>query len=577
MLRIRVIVSFLVMTVAMVIVAMVAVGHYEEGQLRSLERQIEGSENAYQRLQDLRELRMRSVASAIANSEVSAVLATLHDDAFGSQMSRVERELNHRFRRQERDKTDPEILGRRMAYLEGVSPFLNDFLDELEGRNALVQGLRAWPKAKRAAFRAEYKKLTLECLSVNKQTCWKRLPMHALKKVMHRLSVESEFGIRPDAVAVADDKLRLRALHGAFGLGGKTTLGKYAALRSVVPSKVNARPQRYVHDIVAEEGRTYFVTAHGVMDEQGRHVGAVLVGVQIDENLVKAEAKALGRDVTYIGARSRRTLRSSLRGPLLQEIEQNLPAGKVGSVPVTLRTSHLVGQVVPLKDMRSNAAPMVVFSSNRLEALTVVHGVGRMIPFAGFAFFIFGTLLLLWAVKSHIDALIEVDTGIHEVISGNSAYEFEFDYGDEGLSAMAQSLNLMVAVLTGRDQGSGSDSSWMEGFMDDESADASSVEASQDTDEAPNPTEPVPSPTPSLSAADVELSVEPAESYYRRVYSEFIQGRRESGEGAISYVRFVEKVVRQERVLRNQLACRMVRFRVVQRDDGPALLPVKID
>ena len=78
-------------------------------------------------------------------------------------------------------------------------------------------------------------------------------------------------------------------------------------------------------------------------------------------------------------------------------------------------------------------------------------------------------------------------------------------------------------------------------------------------------------------AADAALAIEPAESYYRRIYSEFTQQRKGAGEEAISYVRFVEKVVRQERVLRNQLSCRMVRFRVVQRDDGPALLPVKID
>jgi hypothetical protein len=205
------------------------------------------------------------------------------------------------------------------------------------------------------------------------------------------------------------------------------------------------------------------------------------------------------------------------------------------------------------------------------------------------------------AIRSHLNALEQVDSGIHEVISGNSNYEFNFDYNDTSLSSMAQSLNLMVAVLVGRDveERDDGESDWMQSFLDDDSrleeaeseeppskqaavAEVKPAAVEQAAPAALAKSSEVASPdaggtAEELSGLDAELAIEPAESYYRRIYSEFTEGRKDSGDESISYVRFVEKVVRQERVLRNQLSCRMVRFRVVQRDDGPALLPVKIE
>ena len=44
----------------------------------------------------------------------------------------------------------------------------------------------------------------------------------------------------------------------------------------------------------------------------------------------------------------------------------------------------------------------------------------------------------------------KIDSGVHEVIGGNFDYQFPFDYSEELPSSMAQSLNLMVAVLLGK-------------------------------------------------------------------------------------------------------------------------------
>ncbi len=56
MLRIRVTVSFLALTVAIVVAAIVATNHYEDEQNRNLRRDVLESETAYERIKELREL-----------------------------------------------------------------------------------------------------------------------------------------------------------------------------------------------------------------------------------------------------------------------------------------------------------------------------------------------------------------------------------------------------------------------------------------------------------------------------------------------------------------------------------------
>ena len=102
----------------------------------------------------------------------------------------------------------------------------------------------------------------------------------------------------------------------------------------------------------------------------------------------------------------------------------------------------------------------------------------------------------------------------HEVINGNFDYQFPFDYSEELPSSMAQSLNLMVAVLLGKplpEDEASSVGDWDatalaagglgQGLMAD--VDLTIVEEPDDD--------------PASAAA----SNEAAESYYRRIYQSF--------------------------------------------------------
>ena len=78
-------------------------------------------------------------------------------------------------------------------------------------------------------------------------------------------------------------------------------------------------------------------------------------------------------------------------------------------------------------------------------------------------------------------------------------------------------------------------------------------------------------------SAKSEMASEPTEAYYQRIFAEFSNGRKAAGAQPISYVRFVEKVVRQEQVLKKQLRAANVRLKVVQTKTGPVFKPIKIE
>ena len=144
---------------------------------------------------------------------------------------------------------------------------------------------------------------------------------------------------------------------------------------------------------------------------------------------------------------------------------------------------------------------------------------------------------------------------------------------DKLASNMAQSLNLMVAVLRGQPlpEEESLGEAWDERLLID-----GELEAGQsDEDE-------LGTVAPAASAAGTErgreLLREPAEAYYRRVHAEFVEARSRLNKptDGVTYVRFVEKLAREERQLKARLGCRYVRFEVTVREGQVLLTPIPI-
>ena len=178
----------------------------------------------------------------------------------------------------------------------------------------------------------------------------------------------------------------------------------------------------------------------------------------------------------------------------------------------------------------------------------------------------------------------KIDQGIHEIISGNQNYEFEFDLNEELADSIAQNLNMMVAILSGRplpdDIEAARGQNWVEsmliGSAFDDDADGT-PEETRVPEEGVAPAQ----ATANLSQSartEAELSKEPAEKYYRRIFAEFLAHRESLGmdnEG-LTYVRFVDRVVKSERALKSELSARSIRFNVEVKGRNVVLTPVKL-
>jgi hypothetical protein len=97
----------------------------------------------------------------------------------------------------------------------------------------------------------------------------------------------------------------------------------------------------------------------------------------------------------------------------------------------------------------------------------------------------------------------------------------------------------------------------------------------------PTPEKPVASRAamlPEKKNAD-ELEKEPAEVYYKRVYNEYINAKGDLGENVeiISYMKFIEKLVKHENIYKRKYKCKAVRFNVEVKNDKVILSPVKLE
>jgi len=172
---------------------------------------------------------------------------------------------------------------------------------------------------------------------------------------------------------------------------------------------------------------------------------------------------------------------------------------------------------------------------------------------------LFGMYLTHRRLETQIDA---VESGVTEIINGNLDKTFQ-PIGKE-LDGLANGLNVMLARLLGRPEPG------EEAF--DENGNPI-VPGRVDFEEAPE------GPAPAQSAdADLEqLAHEPEPDYYKRLFTEYGEARRDSGSpDDVSFESFIAKLRVNEGKLKAQYQCRAVRFRVVVKDGKVSLKPVPI-
>jgi len=589
MFKLKVSVLFALLILLAVLSALWAVEEQRSEAVTRFQADVQHARDQLRRELRLRELELRDAATALAQGPLRAYMETL--DRFRDDLDQVERDVYQAVPLARFPLGDPEGTRLREAFVQRErADFLDAFLGALADAVEGVGGGAAWPAGSRAEFIARQRATLTACAAYAADNCRFRFTFFALRdhvgELRHGWTGRAAIDL---AVLVDRSGTGLADVSRPSWSADREFAKRYPVVAAAARGEV-------LRDVVVHgerpESRYLAIAAPVAYGDQ--LLGSVLVGTRLDDPFVRQVANVLGTDVIFLHGR--------------QEVGSTLPAA-VGSElighdfdparrePMNLTTDRFVAVSLPVVGNYSDERLHTVLSIDLDRALDGYRWIQAILITLGVVLLLVGLAVIHVLLRSYARQFERIDAGIHEVIGGNRDYSFSIDLPDALASNMAQSLNLMVAVLEGKPiVGELVGDRWDESLLIDTDAAGASAwtttpaggdggEGTRAAFVAPAPArgadesvDLLPAVAPPGAARSHELLAEPAEAYYRRLFREYVDARRRVGEAVdrVTYPAFVEKLARNERRLKDRLGCRNVRFEVAVRDEQVMLTPIPI-
>jgi hypothetical protein len=357
-------------------------------------------------------------------------------------------------------------------------------------------------------------------------------------------------------------------------------------------------------------GKVYVVVAGRLVDDDGKFLGAVLVGYEVgtavawqdtaitlgirpvlsqcmeaqvaddeelyNDALCEYEMSKQENGVTYVmrnkkgqTQRAGTSLTNDSANTLAQE------AKDLGSEPARPLGSLLAkAEALPVDYAPDGESLKAILTVDIDAAVAMFSSLKLVIIILGIFVLLAGLLIVQLIARSFAKPFERIDAGIHEIIGGNFEYSFPFNFRDELPRSMAQSLTIMKAVLLGLP------------LPEDQERDDSWAANLRIEGEGPvEPEEGVEEDTGELLATRAELGEVAADSvkesateYYRRLFREYTEAKRRLGEetNKITYIKFVEKIAKTEKALRSKYEVKQILLKVETKDNQVVLVPLKV-
>ena len=284
--------------------------------------------------------------------------------------------------------------------------------------------------------------------------------------------------------------------------------------------------------------------------------GAVVLAYAITGQQAQTQSSLLGTEVAYFYG-DRLVATSFRRATEVESVGKATEKYDGRPMLVTIGGERYLAAraPVPLSFDDKQTSAVVLESLDR--ALAPIETVGLTIILLGVGALIVAILAMIAVARSLLHQAEEIETGVAEVINGNT--EFMFKPVGADFDGLANSLNVMLARLLGRPEPG------EEGEMSEETGrvllddDAAGAKMSSDPDV-------------------LALAQEPEADYYKRLFGEYVEARRAAGEkvDGINFEGFVAKLRLNEANLKKKYQCKAVRFRVQRKGEQVSLKPVPI-
>jgi HAMP domain-containing protein len=217
---------------------------------------------------------------------------------------------------------------------------------------------------------------------------------------------------------------------------------------------------------------------------------------------------------------------------------------------------------VPVDYLPNGQRLMAVLSVDTCKAMPWYFDALRALAIAGIVLFIIGGILMLWLLRAYKRPFEEIETAVHEVITGNAQARIPFEYGESLPRSLGQSISIMRSVLLGEPLPEEQQQETLWGAQDNSPVgDDVSVAAPCHVDE----------PGETVSAKELE---EPLPVYYARIYKDYCDILVAAGAAVdMDLPAFTESVKSTEKKLLDIYKCKGFRFKIEAREGRPNMVP----
>jgi hypothetical protein len=330
-------------------------------------------------------------------------------------------------------------------------------------------------------------------------------------------------------------------------------------------------------DVWSFNGQLYRVGAAPIRNKAGQVAGALIVGFAASAKDASQDRDQTGCDVAYFLDKKVQASSFKKEGGESQEekeLSNALFAGQNLAGPalagemtkqfrVTLRGEQFIAAAGPLTGNMTKSPSGYVVLSSETAARSPFETLRWWVLALGVISLIVAMFAVVLTSMRFLMPLDGIEKGVAEVINGNR--DLTFEAGSPDFEGLANGLNVMMARLLGRPDPSDDDlggeptasGRWQGELAIEENATG---------------------PQPTISPENLALANEPEDQYLRRVFDEYVAARKQTGEGTegLAFDGFVAKMKQNEAALLKKWGARMVRFKVVVKNNQTTLKPVPI-
>jgi hypothetical protein len=441
----------------------------------------------------------------------------------------------------------------RKKIVEEHQDFINLFADDLVHNLTTSQGLQVWRLRKKEVFRETWRKSLVDCVARGPDKCMYDFSFVPLELFVERYSQDRtgpmqrvDLGILIDHNGTGRANTQDSNWTDKVDFSEQTVMVKHALEQEKGTFAIFDRKR-------AQE--SYFARSTPLY-HQGDLVGSILVGLELDEAFAMEIKNVTRMEVMILRGSDGKQLANSSTDKMdrIQDVLLEARSALSRGVAHCAETDSFACEVLPIFSGKGGDIIQLVLWTELANAHKIPNRAKNIIIFTMLMMYLLGLLIAVVMTRNTENSFITIDQGVHEIIAGDTDYVFPFDPEEDSVAnSMAQSINVMLALLQGRPipEDDGSDNPWADSLMVDNDV-------------------------RSGGRSPMELAAEPADTYYKRIYEEYRAGRLAIGQSVedLSYVSFVERIARIERRLKNRKACRSVRFNVGVEEKQVILVPV---